>query len=185
MRVLLLVFFLLPLSSFAELKEYKLPTAADGQVSYFVDTETRLPIGVSDQYAEVITAALSLYTNRKPTQPLSWTWSYTIKFKTGVKVKSVLIEDEQRSELRTVIKDESPLMSYNIWSGEEELKELNEEMFQLMNAKGPWIQQRKITINYEDGSKSTLHQLIAESQAKRVALLDNLNKKMKELIEAK
>lgn len=161
------------LNANAELKELKLPTAADGEVRFLVDTDTKLPVGAADDKAQVVTAALALLTKGKG-QPVQWTWQYQIKFRTGVRVKSITIEDERDAKINLLIQDDKPNIEGNVWSGSEKSFELTKEFFTAMQAKDSWVMIRRITITYDDDVQSKLHQLIVETQPMRMKLLDDL-----------
>ena len=155
--------------SLAELKEFKFQTAADGEVSYMVDTATKLPIGASDDRATVTDGALTLHLRKGQAY---WTWKYALAFKTDGKVSSVRIEDESAKQLELLLRDENPQLQNKSWAGTEPENLFTPAEFDRFAARGNWFLQRRITVIYEDGVKSTLHQLIVETQPMRVELID-------------
>ena len=64
-------------------------------------------------------------------------------------------------------------------SGFEKGTELTKEIFETMNAKESWVLVRRITITYEDGVQSKLHQMIVQTQPMRVDLLQRIQAAMK------
>ncbi|MFT4172473.1 MAG: hypothetical protein QM639_07930 [Rhodocyclaceae bacterium] len=170
---LLLSLTLISCAARAELKTLLVPTAADGEVSVVVDTERRLPVGASDERATVTDASLT-FPPKNPGDPLQITWRYSIHFSSDVKVSAVLIENERDKELETVVQDANPQLINSTWVGQEAPKELTKEMFAAMNSNDVWMLLRRITVEYEDGKSSKLHQLIIESPVQRRNLLNKL-----------
>jgi hypothetical protein len=154
---------------------FKMKTVADGEVSVLIDQDSRLPIAVADDRAEVTTAALAIV---KLEGPVSYTWLYSIRLKTGIRVTSVRIEDETQ-RLQTLLHDDNPKVQSNFWRGSERVRELTKDDFEFMNEKDPWMLLRRITITYEDGGQSKLHQLVVQTQRMRVDLLRKLMEEQK------
>jgi len=154
----------------AELKEFVLPTAADGNVKFLVDAVTRLPVGVSDDKAHVLKAALTFLPKPKG-EMFRWAWEYQIEFNTDKKVKRITIEDERDAELHLLIDDDHPELKGATWTGFEKSIEMTERWLNLMQAREPWLLLRRITIRYEDDSQSRLHQMVVQTRDMRVDLL--------------
>jgi hypothetical protein len=162
----------------AGIKEFKLPTAADGEVQFAINTETKLPIGAADAKAQIVTAALTFLPKEKG-QPLQWCWHYGIKFKSDVKIKSITVEDERDSQLHMLIQDDSPRTNDNFWSGSENSAELSKDFFNAMQAQNTWMLIRRFIVTYDDNTQSKLHQMIVETQPMRIKLLNELMTTMK------
>ena len=172
-KVFLVVVLFVALQAYAEQKTLKLPTAADGEVPVVVDTETKLPIGASDEKAKVTLAGLT-FLPKQPGAPLLWTWTYAIEFKPGMKVKTITVEDERDSELKSLIRDETPVIVSDQWRGQEVPHEVTKPFLEAMTSKDVWMLLRRISIKYDDGSSSKLHQLIVEPPPARYRMLDQI-----------
>lgn len=171
--LLALLLSLTALCARAELKEFKLPTAADGEVGFLVDTDTKLPVGASDDKARVTLAGLAFLPAAKG-EALRWTWRYGVQFKGNPEVRRITVEDEKQKELKLLVQDDHPVFEGGVWTGAEAGNVLNKEVFELMNAKDTWMLMRRIVVTYADGSQSKLHQLIVQTQPMRVGLLERL-----------
>lgn len=181
MRVAVLVVFLLGLNSptvHSEPKEIRLPTAADGEVVFQMDPDTRLPLSAFDEQAEVTKAALT-FLPKEPNKPLHFTWQYELRFKTGSKVKSVTVEDERDAALRTLIDDRNPTVTQSSWTGQEESHEVTQGVVKAMFEKNPWVLLRRITVEYEDGKQSKLHQMVVMTQPMRMNLVEKTMQALK------
>jgi len=153
----------------AEIVEFNLPTAADGDVIFKVNKDSRLPIPVSDERCEVLVAGLAI-TKEKNGRP-QLEWQYTLKFNTDVAVESIIIEDEKSDNLVTSIHDDDPEISNGLWNGKEHFTELTKDIFDLMYKEDTWLLLQRITVQYEDGFESKLHQMIIQTQKSRHDLI--------------
>ena len=171
--VFFVVVLFVALHAYAEQKTLTFPTATDGDVSVVMDMETRLPIGASDEKAKITFAGLT-FLPKQPGDPLFWTWVYSIEFKPGMKVKSITIEDERDSEIKSLLRDEAPVIVSDQWRGQEVPHEVSRPFLDAMTSKDVWILLRRISIKYDDGSSSKLHQLIVEPPSARYRMLDRI-----------
>jgi hypothetical protein len=170
-KLLLLALVFGSINANAEINEFKLPTAEDGVIGFNINADTKLPVGAADDKTQVITAAL-VFLPKKPGEPLQWSWKYELKFKPSTIVKSVKVEDEKGEQLQLLIKDESPSLQEDIWTGFEQPKEFSKGMFDAMNSKEVWMLLRKMTVTYGDNVQSKLHQMVIQTQPMRVELLE-------------
>jgi hypothetical protein len=170
-----MVFLALMLSNTAraELKEFVLPTAADGNVKFYVDSVTKLPVGAEDDKAHVMTAAFAFVPTPKG-EMFRWTWQYQIAFKTGKKVERIVIEDERDAQLRLLIDDRHPELEGATWTGYEQSIKMSEEWLKVMQEPAPWLLLRRITITYGDGDQSRLHQMVVQTRDMRMKVLNKL-----------
>jgi hypothetical protein len=157
----------------AEVKEFVLPTAADGNVKFYVDSVTKLPIGAEDDKAHVMTAAFAFVPTPKG-EMFRWTWQYQIAFKTGKKVERIEIEDERDAQLRLLIDDRHPELEGATWTGYEQSIKMSEDWLKVMQEPAPWLLLRRITITYGDGDQSRLHQMVVQTRDMRMKVLDKL-----------
>ncbi|MDD1795405.1 hypothetical protein LRP50_19935 [Enterovibrio sp. ZSDZ42] len=169
--ILLLILITFTTHVSAALKEYKLPTAEDGEIVFIVDDETKLPVSASDDMARVIEGALT-FLPKNPGESLRWTWQYRIQFLTDQKVKSVVIEDERDEKIKLLIEDDKPLIVNNEWTGVEKSMHLSKSSFEMMKSEETWLLLRRVRITYEDGQESKLHQMIVVTQPMRIDILN-------------
>ncbi|MFZ6769991.1 hypothetical protein ACO0LM_23295 [Undibacterium sp. Di26W] len=174
LRYLLLCSLILTFSAAnAEIKPINLPTAEDGNVSYQFNTETKLPMSVSDERAEVV-AVTFMALPKEPNTPLYWAFGYDIRFKNGVVPTSIKVEDERKKPITQDVFDAKPSLNSGLWKAHSKPVLLNNEWFTAITAKDPWILQERITILYEDGSKSVLHQLAVITNPMRFKVLETI-----------
>ncbi len=152
--------------------EFTLPTAADGDVSFPMNPETRMPMSASDQKAEVTKAALT-FLPKAAGQPLKFTWQYAIRFKTEAVVRSITIENERDKKLELLVQDDAPKIQSLTWTANEPSHEVTRGFINAVNAKGPWVLLRRVSIVYADGSTSKLHQMVLMTQPMRVQLMED------------
>jgi len=160
---------------YAEIGAMKVPTAADGEVEVLVNAETHKPVGAQDGRARMTFAGLMMGPEPSATGTW-WDWSYAIQFKGDQKVKSIVIDDEIGKELKTVLDDESPKVLSGVWHGHEPERLVTKDIVDAMSAPEAWVRLRRVTITYDDGTVSKLHQLVIERREDRVAMLTSLLK---------
>lgn len=164
----ILVLMLCSYSSFAdEIQEIKVPTAEDGVVLAKFNKTTRMPVGASDERAEVTGVLLSIFTGN----PLEWTWTYLVRFKTDIAPTHIRIEDESQRPNLLEVENAAPILKESTWVGEAQHQPLTKDVFDYMQSKGNWFYMRKFIIEFADGKKSVLHQPVIYSQAARIEIL--------------
>ena len=157
----------------AAVKVVKLPTAADGEVSYKFDAATNLPISASDDRAEVVAVAVSFLPKKKG-EDLRWVYYYSLRFKAGVKPTLVMVYDESQRPIRLEVGDKAPVLEDGAWSASSQPKVVDKKTWDSMIGKDPWYLQRKFIIDYADGHRRTLHQLSVVTQPMRLGLLEQV-----------
>jgi hypothetical protein len=172
-RLFVLIALMLSNGARAELKEFVLPTAADGDVKFYVDSVTKLPVGAEDDKAHVITAGF-VFLPKPKGEMFKWTWQYQIEFKTDRKINRIVIEDERDAQLRLLIDDQHPELKDRIWTSFEQSIQMSEAWLKVMQEPAPWLLLRRITITYDDGDQSRLHQVVVQTRDMRVATLNRV-----------
>jgi hypothetical protein len=87
------------------------------------------------------------------------------------------VEDEKglRKALKLMINDMQPALTpNNTWAAASEPIEMDNNWFQQMTGKDPWIIQTRFSINYSDGSTSKLHQLAVITNPMRIRMLEKI-----------
>ena len=167
----------------AEVKEFRLPTAADGEVVFLIDAQSRLPVPAKDDRAMVTLAAFGFLPIPKG-GPVLCAWQYAIRIDPKAKPVSVLIEDERGKQLVQLVRDDHPEVRDGNWMGQEPGIKLDKGLWDAMNGPDPWILLRRITVTYADGSQSKLHQMVVETQPMRVELIRKAMDAMKAQAQA-
>lgn len=159
--------------SSAEIKEVKLPTAEDGEITYQLDTQTKKPISAKDDRAEVSVLSLSLLP-KNPGEQLRLAYSYELKIKDGFVPTSIKVISEGGESPTTLIEDKKPSLTGNRWSDMSLPGVLDKRTFDAFASSDPWILQQKFIIKYSDGVERTLHQLAVITSAQRFSMLERL-----------
>jgi hypothetical protein len=154
-------------------KPVKLPTAADGDVTYLFDANTNLPISAKDEHAEVMAAALS-FEPKKAGEPLRWKYFYALQFQEGAKPTMITVYAENQRPLTLEVGDSAPVLDGGLWSASSLPKDVDKKTWDSMIGKDPWVVQRKFVIDYADGTQHTLHQLSVVTQTMRLGLLEKV-----------
>ena len=158
----------------APAKEVKLPTAADGEVTYRFDPATNLPISASDDRVEVLAVALS-FLPKKPGEQLRWNYYYALRFVPGApKPTLVTVYAEDQRPIKFEVGDNAPLLEGGVWSASSQPRALDKKSWDSMIGKDPWFLQRKFIIDYDDGTRRTLHQLSVVTTQMRLELLEKV-----------
>lgn len=159
------------LPSQAEIKEIRLPTAEDGEVSYRIDSVTKKPLSAQDDRAEITSVSLA-FLPKAPGEPLRWAFLYGVRFKGGAEPKSVSVQTLGKAKTLLDASEPSVTLKDGVWNGTGKARVMDEQMFREMTRKEPWVLQKKFVITYADGSVRTLHQLAVITNPARVQLLE-------------
>ena len=162
-----------PAPALAAVREIKLPTSADGEVTYKFDTATNLPISASDDRAQVVAVGVSFLPKKKG-EDLRWVYYYSLRFPAGAKPTLVMVYDESQRPIKLEVGDNAPILQDGSWSATSQPKVVDKKTWDSMIGKDPWYLQRKFIIDYADGHRRTLHQLSVVTQTMRLGLLEQV-----------
>ena len=154
-------------------KPVKLPTAADGDVTYLFDANTNLPLSAKDERAEVVAVALT-FLPKKAGEPLRWNYLYSLQFGKDAKPTMITVFAEDKKPVTLEVGDSKPALEGGVWSAPSQPKEVDKKTWDAMIGKDPWFLQRKFVIDYADGTQRTLHQLSVVTQVMRLELLEKV-----------
>lgn len=157
----------------AEVRDMKLPTAEDGEVTYRVDNVAKQALNAKDDRAETLPVTLA-FVPRKAGSPMQWTFVYRVRFAGNAKPASIRVETENRKPVVLEVEDRSPALKAGVWSGSIAPIEFNRFWAEKIAAKDPWMLQRRYTITYADGRKSVLHQLSILGTEGRAEILESM-----------
>lgn len=173
MRCFLFLFVLLigSTSSFAiEIEVLKISTGENGDVLVKFNKATHMPVGASDERAEVLGVNLSLFGPPR----IELAWHYVVRFKAGSVPTRIRVEDETQAPNRLELESTQPALQQARWVGESSRMAFTREMSDHLQAKDDWFSMRKFTIDYAVGTQSILHQAVLLTSKKRMEFLHEL-----------
>jgi hypothetical protein len=153
--------------------QVKLPTAADGDITYLVAIGTKKAVHAGDSRAEVVGVGFMLVP-QGPDQPPLWTIKYSLRFKGDVRPASIAVYIENPGNGHLDVRDDAPVLHGDFYTIMSAPKAMDEASFQHLKADKTWTSQSKFVIRYADGVERTLHQLSVLSHAERMRLLDKV-----------
>lgn len=151
----------------------KLPTAADGDITYLVAMGSKKPARVGDDRAEVVAVGFMLVPGEAGQHP-RWTVQYSLRFKDGVPPASIAVWIENPGKGHIDVRDDAPVLHDGLYTTMSPPKPMDEDSFTYMQNDRMWMAQSKFVIRYADGVERTLHQLSVLSHAERMALLNTV-----------
>lgn len=157
----------------AEIRDMKLPTAEDGEITYRVDNAAKQALNAKDERAETLPVTLA-FVPRTPGGPVQWTFLYRVRFTGKSKPVSIRVETENQKPVVLEVRDDKPVLKSGTWSGTTAPVEFNRFWAEKIAAKDPWMLQRRYTIAYADGAKSVLHQLSILTTEGRAQILESM-----------
>lgn len=151
-------------------RQIRLPTAADGEITYLITAGTKKPVRAQDDRAEVVAVGFMLVPQGSDQRP-RWTIQYSLRFKGGAQPASIAVYVENPDKGHLDVRDDSPTLHGDFYTTMSAPKTMDEGSFEHLTADRTWTSQSKFVIRYADGVERTLHQLSVLSHAERMALL--------------
>jgi hypothetical protein len=135
-----------------------IPTAVDGDQVVLFSTESKRPIPAKDDKVEIIGANIAFMPRPDDATKVHWGWNFVAHFTGKAKPIYVLVEDETRAPLTTMVESMAPNLREGLWAGIASTKPLSKQFIAFVESGQPMFRMFRFTIKYEDGSTSKLHQ---------------------------
>lgn len=174
MRKILATLLILSLPSLlpaAGVREFSVPSADDGIVTVKFSESTRLPIGASDERAEVTGVNFSVEPRPNDETKLHSSWKFSVKFKGAAQPTAIKVINETEKPSVVEIDSKNLALREGTWVGILEKKPVSRQFFESITAKEPWYRLYKFVITYANGTQSVFHQAVIYEQATRVSML--------------